>query len=97
MINNHRKIAILMATYNGEKFIGEQLNSLFAQTYTDWTLFVRDDGSTDHTISIIESYQKKHHNIVIIDNEGHNLSPFMHYTCSSTKMMCGFHIRLRMK
>ena len=79
MIKNNRNIAVLMATYNGERFIREQLNSLFAQTYTDWTLFVRDDGSTDHTISIIESYQKKYHNIVIIDNEGHNLGPFMNF------------------
>ena len=58
MIKNSTSIAILMATYNGEQFIREQLDSLFAQTYTDWTLFVRDDGSTDNTISIIESYQK---------------------------------------
>ena len=53
MIKNSTSIAILMATYNGERFIREQLDSLFAQTYTDWTLFVRDDGSTDNTISII--------------------------------------------
>ena len=79
MIKNSTSIAILMATYNGEQFIREQLDSLFAQTYTDWTLFVRDDGSKDNTISIIESYQ------------------IHRYTCSSTKMMCGFHIRLRMK
>ena len=51
MIKNSTSIAILMATYNGEQFIREQLDSLFAQTYTDWTLFVRDDGSTDHTIA----------------------------------------------
>ena len=79
MIKNSTSIAILMATYNGEQFIREQLDSLFAQTYTDWTLFVRDDGSTDNTISIIESYQKEHHNIVIIDNEGKNLGPFMNF------------------
>ena len=52
MIKNSTSIAILMATYNGEQFIREQLDSLFAQTYTDWTLFVRDDGSTDNTITI---------------------------------------------
>ena len=79
MIKNSTSIAILMATYNGEQFIREQLDSLFAQTYTDWTLFVRDDGSTDNTISIIECYQKEHHNIVIIDNEGKNLGPFMNF------------------
>jgi len=56
MIKNSTSIAILMATYNGEQFIREQLDSLFAQTYTDWTLFVRDDGSTDKTKNIVERF-----------------------------------------
>ncbi len=51
-------IDILMATYNGEKFIGEQIKSIVDQSYTDWTLLIHDDGSTDSTISIIEEYVK---------------------------------------
>jgi len=49
-----------MATYNGEKYIGEQLESLLAQTYTDWQLIVRDDCSSDKTMDILRSYQQKY-------------------------------------
>ncbi|MGM9745758.1 MAG: glycosyltransferase family 2 protein [Paludibacteraceae bacterium] len=49
-------IDILLATYNGEQFLREQLDSILAQTYTDWQLFVRDDGSTDNTLDILQKY-----------------------------------------
>ena len=54
------RIAILMATYNGEKFLREQIDSLFTQTYQDWHLYVHDDGSTDSTISIVKEYIDNH-------------------------------------
>lgn len=64
------KIAILLATYNGEKFIQEQLDSLFSQTFQDFKIFVRDDGSTDNTIRIIqESVQKYPNRIMIMHDE----------------------------
>ena len=47
------RIAILLATYNGEKYLSEQLLSLYNQTYSDWTLYIADDGSTDGTIGIV--------------------------------------------
>lgn len=49
-------IDILLSTYNGEKYLAEQIESLLNQTYTEWTLTIRDDGSNDGTISIIEKY-----------------------------------------
>ena len=49
-------IAVLLATYNGERFLREQLDSLAQQTYTDFVVYVRDDGSTDSTIEILEDY-----------------------------------------
>ncbi len=39
------KVTILMSTYNGENFLAEQIESIQQQTYTDWTLLIRDDGS----------------------------------------------------
>ena len=54
-----KKIDILMATYNGEKYLSEQIDSIINQTYQGWNLLIRDDGSTDSTMEIIESYQKK--------------------------------------
>lgn len=48
-----------MATYNGEKFIEAQIRSLLNQTYQNWRLIVRDDGSTDKTVHILEAYKKQ--------------------------------------
>jgi len=53
-------IDILLSTYNGEKFLAEQLNSILAQTEKDWQLLIRDDGSTDSTIDIIQTYSSRH-------------------------------------
>lgn len=50
------KALILLSTYNGEKYLAAQLDSLIAQTHTDWHLLIRDDGSTDSTLAIINRY-----------------------------------------
>ena len=50
-------IEILLSTFNGEKYLEEQINSLFSQTRKDWTLTIRDDGSSDGTLGIIKHYQ----------------------------------------
>lgn len=55
-------IAILMATYNGEKYLGEQLESLLSQTYQDFIIYISDDHSTDATYKIIQDYQKQYPN-----------------------------------
>lgn len=47
---------ILMSTYNGEKFLAAQIDSIIAQSFKDWTLLIRDDGSSDHTQAIIKKY-----------------------------------------
>ena len=70
MIENKR-IDILMATYNGEKYLAEQLDSIINQTYHNWNLLIRDDNSTDRTLEIIQDYQKKDNRIKLLkDNEG---------------------------
>ena len=64
--------AILMAAYNGEKFIGEQIMSIIAQTYKDWVLLIRDDGSTDRTVEIIRDFSRQDERIkLILDENGH--------------------------
>ncbi len=52
-------IDILLSTYNGELYLREQLDSILAQSCTDWTLLVRDDGSTDGTLKIINDYSAR--------------------------------------
>lgn len=57
---NCNDIAILMATYNGEKYLVEQIDSILAQTRQDWHLYFHDDGSKDNTVAIIKKYIKKY-------------------------------------
>lgn len=54
------KIAILMATYQGERFIGEQINSLLSQTCGNWELYIHDDDSRDRTPEILSEYQSRY-------------------------------------
>ena len=55
-ITNERSVDVLMATYNGDKYLSEQIDSIFSQTYGDWTLYIQDDGSNDKTLDIIRKY-----------------------------------------
>lgn len=67
-------IDILLPTYNGSKFIDKQIKSLFSQTITDWRLLVRDDGSTDNTVSLIRDYVERYpEKVVLIKDDYGNL------------------------
>ncbi|HFI0055173.1 TPA: glycosyltransferase family 2 protein [Streptococcus suis] len=63
------KVNILMSTYNGQQFLAEQIRSIQDQTYTDWTLLVRDDGSSDKTREILQDYASQDSRIRLIDVE----------------------------
>jgi glycosyltransferase involved in cell wall biosynthesis len=52
-------VAILLCTYNGARFLAEQLDSLEAQTHQNWVAIASDDGSTDQTLEILQQYQAK--------------------------------------
>lgn len=58
-----------MSTYNGERYLTKQLDSILAQTIAEWRLFIRDDGSTDGTVDILRQYAKKDSRISIIKGE----------------------------
>jgi glycosyltransferase involved in cell wall biosynthesis len=66
---NTFSVAVLMATYNGEKLIGRQIESILNQSYQDFELIISDDGSTDHTIDIIKKYVAKYPNIKFYQNK----------------------------
>lgn len=59
-MQNSRLVSIAMATYNGAKYLREQLDSIYAQTYRQFEVVVTDDCSTDATISILKEYQIKY-------------------------------------
>lgn len=53
-----KQVTVLMSTYNGEQYLCQQINSILKQKNVDLRLLVRDDGSTDKTISILKQYQE---------------------------------------
>lgn len=64
------KCLIMMTSYNGEKYIAEQIESIRQQTYTNWELIIQDDQSTDSTIKIIQSFIDKDDRISLRINKG---------------------------
>ncbi len=63
-------IDILLATYNGEAFLEEQLDSIAAQTHGDWQLIARDDGSSDRTAAILDAFRARHSDKVVVLRDG---------------------------
>lgn len=51
-----KKVNVILSTYNGERYLREQLESIIAQTYDNITIWIRDDGSSDHTVEIVKEY-----------------------------------------
>lgn len=86
-------IDILLATYNGERFIQQQLFSLLMQTYTDWCCYIHDDGSSDNTVSIVKSFSEKDSRFVFVDDKikcGGPANNFLHLLKFSSAEYCCF-------
>ena len=62
------KCLILMASYNGEKYIRKQIDSILRQTYSNFDLLIRDDNSSDSTVSIIRDIMKTDSRVSLIEN-----------------------------
>ena len=70
--NQQSKVQILLSTCNGEKWLDELLNSLFQQSYHNWQLLVRDDGSWDDTYTILKRWQTRYpEKIILMHNKDH--------------------------
>ncbi|MFZ2450849.1 MAG: glycosyltransferase [Methylovulum miyakonense] len=71
-ILNTPLVSIVIATYNGERFLNEQLDSVIQQTYKNIEIIAVDDCSTDNTLSILSDYAARHANFTVVRN-GQNL------------------------
>lgn len=60
------KVCILLATFNGEKWLGEQLDTLLNQSYQHIDIYISDDHSADKTLSVIDTYRRQHTNIFLL-------------------------------
>ena len=70
-----KKVNVILPAYNGEKYIGEQIESLLDQTYPNIDIYIRDDRSRDDTLNVIRSYIGKEpegKKIILINNEDTN-------------------------
>ena len=76
MYSNSSKIAILLSTYNGQFYLNELINSIINQSYNNFKLYIRDDGSKDNTLLILSEYQAKYDFIEICNNKNENLGAF---------------------
>ena len=63
------KVLVLLSTYNGEKYISEQLDSVLAQYGVSVSVLIRDDGSSDKTIEILKKYSGRYDNIEYFQGE----------------------------
>lgn len=73
-------IDIVLGTYNGERFLAEQLRSLEEQTVSSWRLVARDDGSADNTRSILAEFRGRHRDRVTLIEDGKSrLGPCRNY------------------
>ena len=64
------KISVLMGIYNCAETLGAAIESILAQTFTDWELILCDDGSSDDTYAVAEGYQQQYpEKIKLLKNE----------------------------
>lgn len=87
IINNYDdKIAIILSTYNGAKYVAAQLDSILRQTHTNWKCYIRDDGSKDETLAILAPYLSRDSRFTFVDAISGNigLNPSHYYLISIT-------------
>ena len=69
-------VDILLSTYNSQDYIEDLFDSVLAQTCENWSLIVRDDCSTDDTVSILNNFKKLNDSkITVINNGDQRLGP----------------------
>lgn len=70
-MENMKKISVIIAAYNAEEYLSETMDSIFLQTMdnSDYEVIVVNDGSSDNTLSILNSYKANYSNLTIIDKE----------------------------
>jgi glycosyltransferase involved in cell wall biosynthesis len=88
-------IDIIMATYNGGKYIRAQIESILVQSYKEWNLIIRDDGSKDDTLDIIKSFMQSNPGKIRLINDGksglgpsQNFAALLMHTTSEYIMFC---------
>lgn len=85
------KAAVLMSTYNGEKYLREQIDSILAQEEVEIHLYIRDDGSKDSSLEIIHRYLSEHFNITLINGSNIGVGNSFMTILKSAGSTCDFY------
>jgi len=73
------KVFVVLAAYQGEKFIRQQVESIRGQTFEDWTLLARDDGSADGTGEVLRRLAAEDRRIQLLEGDGRRYGPAMNF------------------
>lgn len=75
------QVSVLMSVYNGEKFLGQAIDSILGQTFTDFEFIIINDGSIDRTGEILQNYQMRDHRIRIYTQQNSGLIASLNRGC----------------
>ena len=89
-----KKVLVLLSTYNGEKYIETQVNSVLKQKKVDVDIFIRDDGSKDGTVAVIEKLNDSRISIFKEENKGATNSFFKDRKLRCSMIIMLFAIRM---
>lgn len=78
-------ISVCIATYNGEKYLAEQLDSILLQVSEEDELIISDDGSTDHTLEILRTYAANYPQIQLLQGPGQGVIANFAFALTHTK------------
>lgn len=75
MCNQKPLVSVIMPMYNSARYVAESIESVIAQTYSNWELMVIDDGSIDDSIKIVKEYSRRDDRIKLLFNDNHVGNP----------------------
>jgi glycosyltransferase involved in cell wall biosynthesis len=85
--------SVLLSTYNGDKYLSEQLDSLVNQTYSKFKIVIRDDGSEDCTLQIIKNYQNSYpEKIILLNDEFGNIGVINSYNILMKNVVAQYYL-----
>ncbi|MDZ7847550.1 MAG: glycosyltransferase family 2 protein [Owenweeksia sp.] len=73
------KVSVIIPNFNHAQFLPDRIESILAQSYTNYELIILDDASTDHSTEVINSYAKAHPEIRVVLNKKNSGSPFVQW------------------
>jgi glycosyltransferase involved in cell wall biosynthesis len=86
------QIAIIMATYNGQKYLREQINSILENTCRSYELHICDDGSKDQTVAIAKEYEQQFPGTVFVHQNEKNRGVIRNFLCAAQELEADYYM-----